>query len=284
MPTTGRSSLRGAAVFLLAWMPTQAPAQVPRPDGRYPQGPAGAMYGTAEPHTLDEIVTEGQSYQKRNVLTRGYLEPLVTEYFILNDAGSQVLVIPMYGTSEVLRGLLGRRIEVTGVVRVLPVKQEYHPACGIDSKCDDPELPELPNARTEWPRVSLTVLTAIDIAPLDPGRRNAPSTTLEDLRTDPRALQGKTITVLGVFRGRNLYGDLASASPDPSAWVLKARGASVWVIGRKPEGKGFRLDPHYNRDTTRWLEVTGRVVMVAGEPCLKASKVALASPPATIQE
>jgi hypothetical protein len=86
--------------------------------------------------------------------------------------------------------------------------------------------------------------------------------------------------VVGLFRGRNLYGDLSGTVADPSAWVLKDGSSAVWVFGRKPEGKGFKLDPQYKGDTSRWLEVTGRVLVLNDVVCLKASKVALTSAPA----
>ena len=49
--------------------------------------------------------------------------------------------------------------------------------------------------------------------------------------------------------------------------------------GRKPQGKGWKLDPTYKGDGVRWIEVTGRVEVRDGVAFLRASKVTLVSAP-----
>ena len=51
-------------------------------------------------------------------------------------------------------------------------------------------------------------------------------------------------------------------------------------MGRRPAGKGFQLDPAYRADTTRWLEVTGKVQIADSVRYLKASKITLIPRPA----
>jgi hypothetical protein len=56
------------------------------------------------------------------------------------------------------------------------------------------------------------------------------------------------------------------------------------VTGKKPEGRGWRLDPGYKGDTVRWLQVTGRVETQGEVTYLRASKVALAGAPKDTDE
>ena len=86
--------------------------------------------------------------------------------------------------------------------------------------------------------------------------------------------------VVGQFRGANLCRDLPMASRrDPADWVLLTSEGPVWVTGRRPAGRGFELDPAYRGDTSRWLEVSGKVQVVGGVRYLKAGKVAMVARP-----
>lgn len=55
--------------------------------------------------------------------------------------------------------------------------------------------------------------------------------------------------------------------------------ASVWVIGKEPKGKGWRLDPTYEGDTSRWLEVKGWLRPCGSSRCLRAQSIALVPRP-----
>ena len=117
--------------------------------------------------------------------------------------------------------------------------------------------------------------------------------TLEGLVSDPGRHEGKTVKVVGKFRGRNLYGDLPVRSQrDSRDWVIKDDLYAVWVTGKKPKGDGFDLDPGLKRDTNKWLEVVGRVstrgpvvyvqaiqVLLTGEPRPDAEAQAPPPPP-----
>jgi hypothetical protein len=94
---------------------------------------------------------------------------------------------------------------------------------------------------------------------------------------NPGQFVGKTVSILGQFRGRNLFGDLPEETRrKPGDWVLKDGELALWVTERPPQGKGFTLDPSYKGDTTRWLEVEGKPEVVNGVLYLRASKVTLA--------
>lgn len=109
----------------------------------------------------------------------------------------------------------------------------------------------------DWPQreqvfVLLNATTAESPLPAD--------ATIRALALAPDHYDGRTITVVGRFRGANLYGDL----PMPvakSQWdfVLQSADAAIWVTGKRPKGKGFDLDPGRRIDTGQWLQVSGTV-------------------------
>jgi hypothetical protein len=102
----------------------------------------------------------------------------------------------------------------------------------------------------------------------------APTVTLEALTTRPDRMEGKTVRVVGQFRGRNLFGDLPPSSErSRSDWVIKDDVYSVWVTAKKPRGSGWELDAGLKRDTGKWLEVVGRVETHGNVVYLRALKV-----------
>jgi hypothetical protein len=106
------------------------------------------------------------------------------------------------------------------------------------------------------------------------GPREGP--TLESLVRGPEASAGRAITVSGVFRGSNLFGDLPDESRrQPSDWVLQDGAFSVWVTGRQPKGGGWSLDPRSRTDCSFRLEVRGRVEAAGGFVYLRAKDVTL---------
>ena len=130
--------------------------------------------------------------------------------------------------------------------------------------------------RKPWPGIGeLPVLVAVSSQP-----ESRPSaTTLRSIVLDPDRYLDRGVTVIGRFRGRNLYGDLPEA-PDESRWdfVLRSADAAAWVVGREPKGDGFELDVLARVDTGRWLEVTGAVRIEDGMVLVEAGALALADP------
>lgn len=106
-----------------------------------------------------------------------------------------------------------------------------------------------------------------------------PVPTLRNLALQPERFDGKTVTLRGRFRGRNLLGDLP-AWPRQSQWdfVLQTSDAAVWVVGKRPRGDDFDLAPTSRAQTGRWLEVTGRVRIVDTLPLIVAERLRLADP------
>jgi hypothetical protein len=132
-------------------------------------------------------------------------------------------------------------------------------------------------AHGQWPSrdqlfVILNATTVESPLPADPSVRA--------LALAPGHYAGKQVTVVGRFRGANLFGDL----PLPvakSRWdfVLQSADAAVWVTGIRPRGKGFDLDPGARRDTGGWLQVSGTVRADGPLPWIEATSVAEASAP-----
>ncbi len=98
---------------------------------------------------------------------------------------------------------------------------------------------------------------------------------------DPNRYVDQEVTVVGRFRGRNLYGDLPDA-PGKSRWdfVIQSADAAVWVTGRRPRGDGFDLNIDNRVDTGRWLEVAGQVKFDRGLVRLEATSIRPGQPPA----
>jgi len=171
---------------------------------------------------------------------------------------------------------------VTGVVRTIPAHQKRLPCHGgtyVESKCEDFLLPELPDAQPNWPVQSITLFKLSDRGKGLPTR--AAARTLADTGLEAAAADGKPVRAIGQFRGANLCKDVPDTSRrDPADWVLLTAEGPVWVIGRRPAGRGFQLDPAYRADTARWLEVSGKVEIAGEVRYLKASKVALIPRPA----
>jgi hypothetical protein len=242
------------------------------------------QYGVIQPAEVSELAAE--MYLRRAVRARGFLAPLDFQgrYYTLSDGGAQVVLIPAADYVQGLKSLAGRRVEVEGYVRRLVSDQGTCPVPPDrrrvpQSLCDNPELPPTPNLQGEaetWPRVSITTWYVGDLT--SPERRLGESRDLIGDIVGPEAPAGKAVRVVGRFCGAGLCGGLGAA-PLPKAWVLHDGVTAVWVIGKDPSGKGWRLDPTYKGDTSRWIEVVGRVEACGTTRCLKAKSVTLVPSP-----
>jgi hypothetical protein len=100
--------------------------------------------------------------------------------------------------------------------------------------------------------------------------------SLESLVRRPDRYQKRTIAVRGLFRGRNLFGDLpADSQKSRSDWVLRDGPFFIWVTGKAPKGKGFALDLARQSDSAYRLEVEGRAEVRGGLVYLRAREVRL---------
>ena len=114
-----------------------------------------------------------------------------------------------------------------------------------------------------------------------PGPASAvPQVSLEQLVYSGGKSDGKTVRVVGQYRGNNLRGDLPPATRRGTQdWVLKDDFYAIWVTGRGASGEGFALDPLSLEDQENWVEVVGRPETRQGITYLSAQRVTLTEPP-----
>jgi hypothetical protein len=105
---------------------------------------------------------------------------------------------------------------------------------------------------------------------------------LRTLALEPERFAGRTVTILGQFRGRNLFGDLPESPLNNSKWefVLRSADAALWVMGLQPKGKTFTFDPNKRIDSGRWVKVAGTVRTAKGLTWLEGTSIDLAQAPA----
>jgi hypothetical protein len=270
------------ALLAAAGHAQQPPTQAPPSPFKYPT--PREQYGPAQPEELMALAMNPENYHRRNVVTRGYLDMLPDDRWLLSDGGAHLLLIPVVElSSTALREQLGHRVHPDHQGTCCPRCQPPMPM----SVCEDPALPALPDRSPEMPHGSITATGIVDIENYRAGEsgRRATSTVADALARPPESA-GKSVRIVGRFRGANLYGDLpADTRRAAGDWVLQDGEHFVWVTGRPPKGKGFDLDPGNKLDTSRWLEVEGKLEAMGNVAYLKASRVQLvARPPAPTAE
>jgi hypothetical protein len=131
-----------------------------------------------------------------------------------------------------------------------------------------------------WPRPGEELILVVANTTEPPPPSSADLPPLRTLAMDPGRFVGQKITVLGQFRGRNLFGELPEAPiSDKWAFVLRSSDAAVWVMGVQPKGKAFNFDPTRRIDTGRWVKVTGTARSAKGLTWLEGSAIELAQEP-----
>ena len=257
----------------------QVPPLRPPPDPST-LGRPGDRYGEAEGATLAGLDMAPEACHGEQVIVKGRLDLLEHgRYWQLVDGSARALLLASFGMNgSDFDRMIGAWVEVRGVCR--PIKpKEYMQGVDVDT-IEFPDLPPLPAPAPDRPRVSITVFSVADAG--GPGREGpgAETAIMRTVLNDPSGFVGVNVRVIGLFRGRNLFGDLPAASQrNPADWVLKENDAAMWVTGRPPRGKGWSLDPGYKGDAVRWIAVEGKVEVVNGVAYLKASKLTLTRDP-----
>ena len=110
--------------------------------------------------------------------------------------------------------------------------------------------------------------------------QTATTASVRALALEPWKFDGQTVTLLGNFRGRNLFGDLPDA-PGKSRYDFVLRGAdgALWITGLRPRGKGFELDVDRRLDTDKWVQITGTVTANRGLAIVAGKDIALGKAP-----
>lgn len=153
---------------------------------------------------------------------------------------------------------------------------------------DDPRLIQL-NARPiveqrygdRWPRPGEELLLFLTGTVPPALAASAFTPPLRLLALSPERFASQKVSVIGQFRGRNLFGDLpdAPAGADRDAFVLRSSDGAIWVAGLKPRTKSGTLDPGRRVDTGRWLKATGSVRVARGLAVLDATGLEDAADP-----
>ncbi len=242
-------------------------------------------YGPPRPADLETITFAIDGYQRTHVITDGQVEIFVQgQYWKLRQSGVALLLIP--GRNLDMRALerateSGGRTEVRGIVRRIRPK-EYLKGVDLDL-VEDPTLPPLPSPSSDpgLPRVSITALAIRERIGSDGGRREgaAPGFARQVIE-EGSTYAGKKVRMIGQFRGKNFFGDLpATSARSKEDWVLKDGETAFWVTGKGPKGQGWALDPTYEGDMSKWVEVEGKPEVINGVLYFHASLVIPAKAP-----
>jgi Bacterial Ig-like domain len=131
-----------------------------------------------------------------------------------------------------------------------------------------------------WPKPGEELVLILGGSGPVPSAINATTPPLRAVAMEPARFDGQKITVVGQFRGRNLYGDLPEApAKGKYEFVMRSGDAALWVIGVQPKGKGFNFDPAKRIDTGRWVRVAGTVRTARGLTWLEGTSIDLAPTP-----
>ncbi len=224
--------------------------------------PADAQSTARRLTTIDALRQYPGYYHLQNVLLRGELAEAGLRMTLRTDESEIQLLL-----GDGVRGASGA-IEVRGQLIDVGRLQQNDPR--LSAYLEGRE-------REEWPRPGEELFVRVDSI------LEAPTATVASVRVlalEPWRFQGETVTIVGNFRGRNLFGDLPDA-PRRSRYDFVLRGAegAVWITGLRPRGRGFDLDVDRRLDTNRWVEVTGTVGRERGLVTIEATGIALASEP-----
>ncbi|MBY0495314.1 MAG: Ig-like domain-containing protein [Cyanobacteria bacterium] len=131
-----------------------------------------------------------------------------------------------------------------------------------------------------WPKPGEELLLLLANTAPPPAATDVKSPPLRTLAMEPAKFDGQKVSIVGQFRGRNLFGDLPEApAQNRFQFVLRSSDAAVWVMGVQPKGKTFNFDPAKRVDTGRWVKVDGTVRTAKGLTWLEGTSIDLAPAP-----
>jgi hypothetical protein len=212
--------------------------------------------------TIDAVHQFPGFFHLQNVLVRG---EFVTEgsRLVLKADDHEILAL-FDGGVRAPSGVVDARGLVVDVGRLEP----GDPRVGSFAEGRDAE---------KWPRPGEALLLRVNAVYERP---SVAPVSVRSIAIEPWRYVGQTVTVIGNFRGRNLFADLPGApGKSPFDFVLRGAEGAIWVTDLRPRGSGFDLDVNRRVDTNQWLEITGTVVHERGLVSLKATRLALAKQP-----
>ena len=265
---------------------------------------ASGQYQTGEVTrvSVEDLASTGMRYHEQLVITKGEVrhgdfQDQGNKIFELRGEASlrSVRIATQPNSFENLDLMVGQDVELTGIFFDLSsiFEPQYHPVLAY--------FPGVVRGDNSFDKQNFIAITSIEII-VDLESDLIPDTTgeesdiedpdilvsdvlqvdLRELVKEPEKYTDREIAVLGKFRGNNLYGDLSIRDKrTPRDFVIKTANAAIWVTGRRPRGKGFKLDARKRRDTGKWLMVIGTTWKYepTGTYYLRAAKVEIAEKP-----
>jgi hypothetical protein len=226
--------------------------------------------GTARPQasarrltTIDSLKQYAGFYHLQNVLLRGEITEAGTKLQLKADEQT-IRVLVDDGVSA-----KNGPVELRGVLIDVGRLEPGDPRVGGFAEGRD---------TAPWPKPGEELFVrASAISEVPPAATTA---TIRAIALEPWKFDTQKVTVLGNFRGRNLFGDLPGA-PGKSRYDFVLRGVegAIWVTNLRPRGSGFDLDVNRRVDSDKWIEVTGTIVRERGLVSLEATKLTLAKAP-----
>ena len=229
------------------------------------------LYGPVVEVSIADLAMGAVAYNNRAVRTKGWLERDMSissessvgsrNYRLRDTGGYTVGIIPVPDIADSFEteasDALGQRVEITGLFAESRGANVDRTVGFIEFwkfvVLPDPEQERLAKAR---------------------------KVTIDEIVSRPSRYDGRTVRVVGEFRGHNLFGDLpATSARSRSDWVIHHGDFSVWVTGKKPKGEGWQLDPAMKRDTGKWIEVTGKVQARDKVVYIRAERLLLTAAP-----
>jgi hypothetical protein len=223
-------------------------------------GSAAAQPATRRVATIETLRRYPGYFHLQAVVLRGDLV----------EAGDRVL---LRSDEHEMRVLLGDVRRLDGPIELRAQMVDVGRLEAGDPRLADYVQPE----RQGWPRPGEELfLRALNVTQAPPSA----TPSIRALALEPWKFEGQNVTVVGQFRGRNLFGDQPDA-PKRTRYdfVLKSADASIWVTGLRPRGKGFEFNVDARVDTSNWVEVTGTVTALNGLVTIDGVRIALAKAP-----
>ncbi len=131
-----------------------------------------------------------------------------------------------------------------------------------------------------WPRPGEQLVLVVSATAPPPTATDIAQPPLRAVAMQPEKFVGRRVTVIGQFRGRNLFGDLPE-SPTNDKWefVVRLADTAVWVTGLQPKGKTFNFDAGKRLDAGRWVKIAGTVRTGKGLVWIEGATIELAQAP-----
>ena len=217
--------------------------------------------------TAAALVTYPVFYSGRTVVVRGELRRQDRTVVLIGPGADKSVYLQFTGEPPP-----DGRVEVRGQALDLGrLSQDDSRLAGVDVEA----ILEV-ETQGRWPRTGEVLLIRVAQASTPPV---PPAPSVRAVALEPDRYEGQRVTLVGRFRGANLYGDLPQA-PGKDRWlfVIQSADAAVWVLGMRPRGNGVNLDPGARVDTGQWISVSGVVNRAGGLVWLAGQDIRPAEP------